>query len=740
MDQTNKKARLSLLAGASLFAAALATGAPVLITPTAALAANECGDPNANGASNDIFQCTDAVTFSAIAYPETNGNLTLQLQNDVTVSTGGIVVTPTGANTVTINRIADSVAGAGDPQITSTSGPGISVTRASGFNGNITVNLTDNDTTDAAMSVSGTTAGVSLTNAGTGATALTTTNGAITASNGVGVRLATVGTGNLTFTNGSTVTGTTGAVLFAQGVNATLTNNGVLNGLVTFSNTGTSTFTNSISGVWRAGGTAAMSAGTSSLTNSGTIVVDGALTFTGLETFTNTGALVFGAGPDQTVTDGMSDDRFVPGTNLTLGSGVSRLVMDFVLGGADQTVCSAAVSADCLDLRGFSLAGTGTAEIVLNAVAGEAGAFADRIVLVDAAGGALTAAQISLSSESPGYTEGDDGVVGIDLGTLAYTFTVDEAGDQVHLSAGPGSRSALLSQFPGAVLSIWDLTASAMADRQLTLHDGEGSGGAWVRGASGYLDDATLLDTGPFTFDLGYDQQTQGIVAGGDFGGPGWAAGVSASSINSQLSPDVLDETYDFEGYGVGAYATWANGRVYVDGLVNYLSLDTSSAVATGSGEATAMGLRAEAGYRQPENNGAITLEPLAALSWTNVEVSGMELPGGFTVASDGVSSLLAGLGLRMTGRGDIGGLEARFAFTGRAWQPLSQDETVTTIGGADPHSFTYDDNADLLGDLAFAAGISGLDGRLSFTASAGMKFKEDQEAGEFLVGLQYRF
>ena len=205
---TRARRRLSLFAGGSLALACLTPAAGALVlAPTAALAANECGDPSANGPAADVFDCTGSQ--AAISYA-TDGNLTLRMNNGVATTTGGVVVSSSLTNTVTINRV-DTPADSGDPQLVSTSGAGVQVTSAG--TGSITVNLSDPDTLDTpTLTVSGTTAGVQLT--GSAAISLTTTNGAITATGATGVGAQatnnSIAGGNITMTLGGSVSGATG--------------------------------------------------------------------------------------------------------------------------------------------------------------------------------------------------------------------------------------------------------------------------------------------------------------------------------------------------------------------------------------------------------------------------------------------------------------------------------------------------------------------------------------------------
>ncbi len=745
MSPSNRRAargRLSLFAGGSLAAATIAvlSAGGAVLAPTAARADNECGNPATNAAAADTFQCTDAAPFAAITYPSTSGNLTLQLQNDVTVTTGGIVITPTGANTVTISRIADSPALSGDPQITSTTGAGISVVRPSGFNGNITVNLSDNDATDTPMSVTGTTYGIRLINAGTGVTTLTTTNGTITATTGVGVQLGTVGTGNTTFTNGSTVSGATGAVQFVGTGNASVSNtpNGVILGKVTFENTGTVTFTNS--GVWRSEGESNLGSGTSSLNSSGVLAISGAtqgaatLTLSNLETLGGGGRILFGANSGNTATDGVANDRLVTTATMT---GAARLEMDVVLGGA-QADCSAAVTADCVDLRGGSA--TGTATILLNPVAG-AGAMGVRQVLVDASGAGLVSnGAFALDPTNAGYRA--DGV--IDTGAITYHLINDTAAKQSYLTRVPDREPAQLAHLGETARAAWDMTADAWLGRQSGLRGGEEGGAAvWVSALYGSVanDLAQGFTGGAVLHDTSYRQTSQGLVGGADvFSAEGWKAGVMAGYVTSEVDYVESPASHEMKGYSLGAYGSLTAGGFYADAIASYGKLDVDASLLAAEGEATTFGVQAEAGYRFVTPAGIAVIEPLLALAYVSTSLDeGTFAADGWTIGFDDATSLRGAVGLRLSG--EVGeAVTTRFSFTGRVWQEFDGEAGVRLAGGGVADGFVYEDERDVLGDVAFAMSINGLAPGLSLDATARLKMKDNYSAGGIGIGVRYAF
>lgn len=222
--------RLALLASSS-FALAVIAGGSAVLTPGQARALDDCGNPDANTTGADTFTCSGPYP-TGIVYPDTNGNLTLNLASApngaLVVSNPGILVTGTGANTITINRT--DTGGVGDPQITSTSGPGLSVSGGSG----ITVNLTDPDANSEVtpMSITGTTHGVRMQTTGSGSffspitMTFTQTNGTITATGPTGIGLEAISTAtgsaatNITLNVGGLVTGATGVRAETNGIGA----------------------------------------------------------------------------------------------------------------------------------------------------------------------------------------------------------------------------------------------------------------------------------------------------------------------------------------------------------------------------------------------------------------------------------------------------------------------------------------------------------------------------------------
>jgi len=822
MSASNTRRRLSLLTGSSFLAALVLAGAGgVTLAPTQAFAANECGDPGANTTGTDTFQCTG--THAAITYPTTNGTLTLQLLNDVTTTTGGLVVTvdPTANTAVTISRLPDNPVNSGDPSLTSTSGAGIQVTRATG--GTITVNIseTTNDAPDGEIAVSGTVAGVRLRNVLTGATSFTSTNGTITASAGAGIELGTTGTGALTVTNGSivtgstwgvladktstgtvsitnngTITGATGAVMVTGGTNATITNNAgfVMNGLVTMNNTGTSTITNA--GEWNFTGTSFLGAGNTTLTNAvlgriqasaggvastldfgagtnafnhfGQLAVGGGaagastLTMTGLPTWNNSGIVLFGFDEINGTSDGAADDRIVSAGTLFTGIttpeiiggtrfSFSQLMMDADFS-ADQSSCVAAVSADCLDLRGSSTAGT--TQVVVR-VAGEGPA--QRLVLIDVGGSGTSAAEhFTLSDASPSYRAlGDTGVV--ESGLFLYSLEYDETAKQHALVATAlGGGSLEIARISRAASEPWRTATGMWHDRQADLRTtvaGRSPGnapGVWLKFAGNYVNDSRydvveVGTLGQVEYNTSYDQRTTAFVGGVDLvrltgDSSAFVGGVTAGLLNSELNTEA-GTSLELEGNSFGAYASMVTGRLFVDGIVNLTNLDVVHMDIGDAfeGSAKSMGYQVEGGYRLFQvGDGAAYLEPIAALSYVRTELDDMEI-GTVETSFDEASSLRGAIGARLGGDMVMDMLTAQFSVTGRIWNEF-QGENEVTLSAPFGDTRLVDVGQDSLGDIGLALGLFTLGNRLSAHLNYGVKFNDGYQSTDAGVALRYNW
>ncbi|HEX5776222.1 MAG TPA: hypothetical protein VFX95_06025, partial [Caulobacteraceae bacterium] len=179
MSQNKRRGRrLSLLAGSSLVVS-LSVFAGAGLAPTRALAANECGDPSANGPAADTLVCPPGTYPTGIDYSTTsNGDLTVVLRNRVdtgtsdTAGTGPVVMTGKAGEDMSLIR--EDTVGGGDPRIVNTAGAGRAIDVSTLGDGNVLVNLTDGDptageaSTVAPMVITGSTDGIRANAQGTG--------------------------------------------------------------------------------------------------------------------------------------------------------------------------------------------------------------------------------------------------------------------------------------------------------------------------------------------------------------------------------------------------------------------------------------------------------------------------------------------------------------------------------------------------------------------------------------------
>ncbi|MDB5431849.1 MAG: autotransporter outer rane beta-barrel protein [Caulobacter sp.] len=194
-QSTPSPRRAGLFATSSLVAvsATLLGLGGLTLTPTRALAANECGNPAANAGAADSFTCAAATYPTGIIYPATDGDLTLNLDEDasgaVVTTTGGIQVNGLAGDDLALGRTV-TVAGTGDPSIINTLGSGISFTSPDSA---IAINLTDGDGGDTAIVVTGSTNGIVANGGGAGNVGVTLSNGAVTGQAGDGIDATSTG-------------------------------------------------------------------------------------------------------------------------------------------------------------------------------------------------------------------------------------------------------------------------------------------------------------------------------------------------------------------------------------------------------------------------------------------------------------------------------------------------------------------------------------------------------------------
>jgi outer membrane autotransporter protein len=201
--------RLRLLATSSLLSAGLVAGLGLVVAPSQALAAGECGAPVGGAVS-----CAPAVYPAGITYV-TATPLTVTLQQTpttaVSTTTGGVTVTDAVAgDALNLNRSFTGVPAAGStaPSLVNLTGNGVLVAGS----GAVTIDLSA-PTTDTGIIITGSTNGlVASSISGTAPVTVTLTNGTVTGQAGSGI-LAVANGGILTVNAGAaSITGATAGI------------------------------------------------------------------------------------------------------------------------------------------------------------------------------------------------------------------------------------------------------------------------------------------------------------------------------------------------------------------------------------------------------------------------------------------------------------------------------------------------------------------------------------------------
>ncbi len=788
---SNRTKRLSLMAGGSLAAAWL------LAAPTAALAANECGDPA--GPDADSFNCSG--TLASVTYVA-DGDLTLSLDDNLAVTTGGISVTGDDSMTITAGASVDGT----DFSIVSTTGAAIDV--ANTGPGNTQVFAMDFDPSDGRASISGATHGIRATSTGVGGYLFTYVDG-VDVTGAIGIEASTAGTSILfaTVQSGSVtgsdtaislttdyaemsvgatgaVTGGTGAAIRVRGGGGTanLTNDGLIVGRLDFDTAGATTFTNNSQ--WRTSGANVLGAGAVTLNSTGILAAgpgvssidfgtggamttggrvavgagaEGAasLTLTDLDTWTNSGRVLFGVNDDLSGSDGMANDRiaaqgaaFEGAVNIA-GRPLGALYMDVNF--AAQPDCSAAVGADCLDLDGGST--SGLTAIVLRRGGTSPGGTAP-VVLVDLGSGTGAQGDFILSEFSDGYRRGQEGAPDtVEAGLFRYALRYQ---DGQHALVGiPDAEIAEFGLVADAALVAWDTATTQAFQRQADFRDALGDDapqrapGVWLRAANNKVDYTLLQHYGAFgssfTYNTSYAQKTQSLVGGVDLlntlgAGSGFVVGLTAGKTQSELDFQTTTSKVELDGHSLGAYASLYGRGYFLDAIVNTskLDLEYSSGGLADVGELESFGVQLEGGLRFEMAEGWAFWEPLATFSHVTSEASDLDLSG-VIVKFDESTTTRGALGVRVGGRLAFDTMTATITGTGRVWQEFEGEDGVSMLSNGPVVAYATD-TGDTLGDVGAGVGVFSNSLRFSAGANVAHRFKQNYSSTDLSVYLRYWF
>ena len=352
----------------------------------------------------------------------------------------------------------------------------------------------------------------------------------------------------------------------------------------------------------------------------------------------------------------------------------------------------------------------------------------------------------------------------IDTGFFDYDlFFVPTNSGFWELRSFAGGGAHLLPQLLTAAQDIWHQSSSTWFDRtadlRVLMHGGPApvaTGGkslaapvqdqltpaVWLKGGGSWLDrDANAstraygrtynfnLDRELETFDVqvGIDMGTRDVFGSGD----ALVFGVLGGFVHGDLDYDTLARSFQYSGGQVGAYATYLNGGLFVDTLLNahIYELDADNVAFPGSVDGTTVGLRSDAGYRFGSFSGGVFVEPLATIEVMWADLDGFSV-GGNRVSFSDEANVRVRLGLRAGTTSEVweGTLMEPFII-GSVWGNLSDDNQATLVSTGRTFQF-QDDPENVWGEVS--AGVN----FFNFSQTTSLFGKVDVTFGDDISGV----
>ena len=622
---------------------------------------------------------------------------------------------------------------------------------------------------------------------GSGSGQITTTAGGLVRGNGVGagnwvIDASSGAAGTLTIANNGVLRSTAGGlgdqVIRAKGGAVIINNAGHIDGVVSFtglSGTNAVTFNNTSATSWHTTGTSTFSAGNDTLNNtsSGLIATSATTTFdfagdtgvaprdvftnagalavgetagastlnlTNLETFNNSGAIGLGS-TNGAKSDGETNDRLNAAGVTYNASGGATIYLDANLGAATQTDCTAAVSADCVNLSGGVV--TGVTKVNIKNVGTTGGLNTTGLMLIDVTGGTASAGAFVLDPTSPNYTSDWGGA--IDTGLFDYRIAFNSATKTFAIVSAPDNEALEYPYLGSAASEVWYLTVSPVQPDLSGENDATKRRGVWMKAAGDWARrDASQTYTSAgtsFTFNTSHDQDTWTIMAGADLFSSEdgkWAFGLSGGYVSSDVDFRASPSTATMDGAVLGAYWTYQNAAFHLDGVVNANVLKLKFAqnlpsLASNRANVNSYGARVEGGWRWGQESGFI--EPLFSVSFVSTSLGDLAVPGG-VAAIDNVTSFRGGLGAKAGGSTTTSSYRVRGSVTLQGWAEFDGDVSarLTNPGTA----LVVTDEADeAWGEVSASVDILALTGGLSAYVTGGYRFGSDRTGANASVGIR---
>ena len=354
----------------------------------------------------------------------------------------------------------------------------------------------------------------------------------------------------------------------------------------------------------------------------------------------------------------------------------------------------------------------------------------------------------------------------IDTGFFDYDlFFVPENSGFFELRSFVGGGALLLPQLVTATQDIWHQGSSTWFDRTADLrvllaggatpiaydpNGGYANGAAagptaftpavWARGSGAWLDRDGRESVGAYgrtyTYDLSRDLDVIDWQMGLDLGkrdlfsqGDILVFGVLGGFVGADLDYNQLARGFDFEGGQVGGYATYLNGGLFVDTLLNahLLELETATLGFPSSLDATTVGLRTDAGYRFGSFSGGAFIEPLATIAVLWSDIDGFT-NGGNRVSFDDEANVRGRLGMRVgTSYPVWTGTTMEPFVIGSLWGNLSGDNQATLTSSGTTFRFE-DDLDDVWGEVSAGVNFFNPSASTAVFAKVDVTFGDDVE------------
>ncbi|MBN9219803.1 MAG: autotransporter outer membrane beta-barrel domain-containing protein [Mesorhizobium sp.] len=498
-------------------------------------------------------------------------------------------------------------------------------------------------------------------------------------------------------------------------------------------------------GMFRAFTDSKFGAGNDTLNNSGIVNASGSyfgstpntVTLTGLENFVN-GSL--GSGPGlTTMIDGVVGDQLTTSGNFT-GRGNSKL-------GVDTNFSNN--SSDTLTIGGNSY---GHTNLVVNVTAIAPGVPTTTFIPVVTVTGTTSDSNFDVAAP-------------VNAGLFAYDLFLQGKTHGLRY-VGLGNAAFELPAGITGAQDVWEDTTGFWQDRMADLRsDATGThnadmpeehlaarmGGVWARAMGDWSSrDASTSYTDPIsqqteTLNLDRRQRTGAFLGGIDMGLEGVAGGdvlfgVMAGYVTSTLDFTATDDSWNYKGGTVGAYATYINGGFYLDGLVkaDFLNVDINDnqgAISDkASTNATNIGVRLDTGYRIGMGWGFI--EPQASLQWVHTNMDSVSLFGGAIDFQNG-SSGRAKIGVRVGTDMQMNGMTVTPDLTLSVWNHFGSSNSVNIDFPGNAFSATDSAGNGTFGEVGVGVNVASAS-NWSGVVRGSVRFGDHYSAGSIGAAIRY--